>query len=58
MITLTDPSIMCSVPLQLEKILDGEKEGGGLIHHPDGGEDAQMDVFRADSSWLDSGEYI
>lgn len=42
MITLTDPSIMCSVPLQLEKILDGEKEGGGLTHNPDGGgEDAQ-----------------
>lgn len=42
MITLTDPSIMCSVPLQLEKILDGKKEGalvvvGGVTHLPDGG---------------------
>lgn len=43
MITLTDPSIMCSVPLQLEKILDGEKEGAlvvvvvGVTHLPDGG---------------------
>lgn len=33
---------MRSVPLQLEKILDGQKEGGGMTHHPDGGgEDAQ-----------------
>lgn len=69
MITLTDPSIMCSVPLQLEKILDGEKGGragggGGMTHHSDGGEEAQTavkkatDVFRADPSWLDTRECI
>lgn len=66
MITLTDPSIMCSVPLQLEKILDvlcqpkvwGDKWGeAGGRHTPDrGGENAEdgdgsrKDAFKANPS--------
>ena len=41
---------MCSVPLQLEQILDGMGGGeaeGGVTHHPDGGgEDAQTAALK------------
>lgn len=65
MITLTDPSLMRSVPLQLEKILDvvcqpmvradGGKDDTPLIEGWDG---SRKDAFKANPSWSDTREKI
>jgi len=62
LITLKDPSLMCSVPLQLKKILDVVCEptvcggGGGVTHHClrrrkcKDGDGSRKDAFKADPS--------
>lgn len=69
LITLTDPSLMRSVPLQLEKILDavcqpmvwGDRRGGRVTHPRalrkskcKDVDGSRKDAFKADPSWSDA----